>query len=109
MSSTTVTITLPTTRTDGSPLALTDIATVTLSKASGSSPAAVVDTVQGPFTAPTVTYTDSSPDFGATDTYSATVTDAEGNVSAPGTASVVIPPSQLAAPSAPTVAAVFNP
>lgn len=109
MSSTLVTITLPTTRTDGSALALTDIATVTLSKAIGSAAAAVVDTVSAPFAAPTVTYTDSSPDFGQTDNYSATVTDIEGNVSAAGTASVSVPASALAAPSAPTLTAVFTP
>jgi hypothetical protein len=37
------------------------------------------------------------------------VTDIEGNTSAAGTASVAIPPSTLAAPSAPTLTATFNP
>ena len=107
MSSTLVTITLPTTRTDGSALALTEIASVVLSKAVGTAAPAVVQTTPTPTTA-TITYTDSSPDFGQTDNYSAVVTDVEGNVSAAGVASVVVPPSQLAAPSAPAVTAVFT-
>ena len=109
MSSTLVTITLPSTRTDGTALALTEIASLVLSKAVGSAAATVIDTVSAPFTAPSVTYTDSSPDFGNTDNYSATVTDVEGNVSAAGSASVTIPPSALAAPSAPTLTAIFSP
>jgi len=109
MSTTTVTINLPDTRTDGSALALTDIASFTLTKAVGSAAAATLETVQGPFTSATQTFTDSSPDFGQTDNYSCTVTDVEGNTSAAGTVSVVVPPSQLAAPSAPTLTAVFNP
>lgn len=109
MSSTLVTITLPTTRTDGTALALTEIASLVLSKAVGSAAASVVDTVSAPFTAATVAYTDASPDFGQTDNYSATVTDVEGNVSAAGSASVSVPASTLAAPSAPTLTAVFSP
>jgi len=108
MSTVAVTITLPTTRVDGSALALSEIASVVLSKAVGSSAAVVVDNVAGPFTDPTVTYTDANPDFGQVDNYSAVVTDVEGNTSAAGTASVTIPPSQLAAPSAPTLTAVFT-
>ncbi len=108
MSSTLVTINLPTTRTDGSPLALTDIASVVLSKAVGAGVPAVVQTTTAP-TSLTVTYTDASPDFGQTDNYSAIVTDIEGNVSAAGTASVAVPPSVLAAPNAPTLTAVFSP
>jgi hypothetical protein len=102
MSSTLVTITLPTTRTDGSALALTDIASVVLSKNN-----AVVQTTPTPSTA-TIQFTDASPDFGSTDSFSATVTDIEGNVSAAGTVSVAIPPSALAAPSAPSLTAVFT-
>ncbi len=108
MSTTVVTIVLPTTRVDGSALALTEIASVVLTKAAGSNPAAVVDTIASPTTA-SVTYTDSSPDFGQTDNYSATVTDVEGNVSAAGMTSIAIPPSTVAAPSAPTLTAAFNP
>jgi len=106
-SSTLVTITLPTTRTDGTALALTDIASVVLSKSVGTGAATVVDTVTTP-TAATVTFTDTSPDFGQTDNYSAVVTDVEGNTSAAGTASVVVPASALAPPTAPTVTAVFT-
>jgi hypothetical protein len=108
MSSTLVTIVLPTTRTDGTALALSDIASVVLSKAVGAATATVVDTVTAPTTG-TVTFVDTSPDFGQTDNYSAVVTDVEGNTSAAGTASVAVPPSVLAAPSAPTVTATFQP
>ena len=62
MSSTLVTITLPTTRTDGSALALTDIATVILSKSAGTGASAVVQTTNTPSTA-TVQFTDASPEF----------------------------------------------
>jgi hypothetical protein len=105
-----VVVTLPTTRVDGSALAATEIATMTLSKANGAAAAAVVDTVEAPFSSPSVTFVDPSPDFGSTDNYSATVTDVEGNVSAVGLAApVAVPPSVLAAPSPPTVAATFQP
>lgn len=108
MSNTVITINLPTTRTDGSALALTEIASCTLSKAVGSGAAAVLNAFDAPFTDATLSFTDSSPDAGDTDNYSAVVEDIEGNTSAAGTASVVVPPSQLAAPSAPTVSATFN-
>jgi hypothetical protein len=107
MSNVTVTITLPTTRTDGTALSLSEIASVVLSKSAGTGAASVVDTVASP-TSPQVNFTDASPDFGQTDNYSCVVTDVEGNSSAAGTASVAVPPSALAAPSAPTVSAVFN-
>lgn len=106
---TVVTINLPTARTDGSALALTEIASCVLSKANGSAPAVVVDTLNGPFTSATQSFTDTSPDFGDTDNYSATVTDVEGNTSAVGVTSVAVPPSVLAPPNAPTLSAVFNP
>lgn len=108
MSTVTVAITLPSTRVDGSALALTDIASYTVSKSAGSGASAVLATAAGPFSAAAQTYIDTAPDFGQTDNYSVTVTDVEGNVSAAGTASVAIPPSALAAPSAPTVTATFN-
>jgi hypothetical protein len=60
-------------------------------------------------TSPTVSFTDTSPDAGDTDNYSCVVTDTEGNTSAAGTASVTVPPSVLAAPSAPTLTAVYTP
>jgi non-canonical (house-cleaning) NTP pyrophosphatase len=56
-----------------------------------------------------VSFTDTSPDAGDTDNYSCVVTDTEGNTSAAGTASVTVPPSVLAAPSAPTLTAVYPP
>lgn len=108
MSTNTVVITLPTARTDGTALALSEIATVVLSKAAGAGASAVVDTVTSP-TTPTITFTDTAPDLGQTDNYSCTVTDVEGNTSAAGTASVAVPPSQLAPPNAPTLTATFNP
>ena len=60
--STAVVITLPTTRTDGSALALSDIASCVLSKAVGTGTPAVLDTFAGPFTAATLSFTDSAPD-----------------------------------------------
>jgi hypothetical protein len=109
MSSTTINIVLPTARTDGTPLALTEIASITGTKAVGSNPATILVTLTGPFATPTLTITDPSPDLGQTDNYSVTVTDVEGNVSAAGNASVAVPPSALAPPNAPTVTATFNP
>jgi hypothetical protein len=108
VSSNLVTITPPTTRTDGSALALTDIQSIQLSKAVDSGAASVVQTFPAPITGD-VTFTDSTPDMGSTDNYSAIVTDTHGNVSPAGTASVVVPPSQLAPPAAPTLTAVFQP
>lgn len=109
MSSVSVSIVLPSTRTDGSSLALGDIASYAVNKAAGSAPAAVLQNVSGPFTAASQSFTDTSPDAGQTDNYSVTVTDVEGNVSAAGNASVAIPPSQLAPPSAPSVSATYVP
>lgn len=109
MSSVSLVIVLPSNRTDGSALALSDIASFTINKAADSAPAAVLATVSGPFTDASQSFTDSAPDAGQTDNYSVTVTDIEGNVSAAGTSSVAIPPSQLAPPSAPSVTATFNP
>jgi hypothetical protein len=108
MSSNLVTITPPTTRTDNTPLALTDIASITLSKAVDAGPSSQIQVFTAPITGP-VTFTDTSPDMGSTDNYSATVTDTQGNVGPAGTASVQVPPSQLAPPSAPTVTAAFQP
>ena len=109
MSKTTIAIGLPSTRTDGSSLALSDIASCVLSKAVGTGAPAVLNTFNGPFTSASLSFDDTSPDFGETDEYSAVVTDVEGNVSAAGTSSVEVPTSQLAAPSAPSVSATFQP
>jgi len=103
-----VTITAPTTRTDGSVLNLSDIASITLSKAVDAGPPSVVQTFTAPISA-SMTYTDPSPDMGSTDNYSAIATDTQGNVGPAGTASVQVPPSQLAPPAAPTLTAVFQP
>ena len=107
MSNTTVTVTLPTTRTDGKALDLSEIASVVLTKAAGAEVPAVAMTFNAPFSDPTVSFNDTAPDMGQTDNYSATVTDIEGNVSAAASASVTIPPSKLAAPAAPTLTATF--
>ena len=104
-----VTITLPTMRADGTALALTDIASVVLSKSFGANPVAVIDTIDAPFSSATVTFTDTSPDFGEIDPYTAVVTDIEGNSSSPGSVSVTIPASVLAAPGLPVLTAVFTP
>jgi hypothetical protein len=107
MPSTTVVIALPTKRTDGSPLALSDIASVVLSKAVGTGAPTVLQAFTSP-TSETLSFTDLAPDFGETDNYSAIVTDVEGNVSAAGIASVTVPPSQLAPPQAPGVTATYS-
>lgn len=109
MSSVLVTIVLPSNRTDGSALALTDIASYTVAKAVGSAASTVLQTVNGPFSDVSQSFSDTAPDPGQTDNYAVTVTDVEGNVSAAGAGSAVIPPSQLAPPSAPTVTATFVP
>lgn len=109
MSSNSIVITLPSARTDGSSLALSEIASYTISKSAGSGAAAVLQTVNGPFDATTQSFSDSSPDAGETDNYSVVVTDVEGNNSPAGAASVQVPPSQLAPPAAPTVTATFVP
>jgi hypothetical protein len=103
-----VTITPPSTRTDNTALALSDIQSITLSKAVDAGASSVIQTFNAPITGP-LTFTDTSPDMGSTDNYSAIVTDTHGNVSPVGTASVSVPPSQLAPPSAPSLTAVFQP
>ena len=75
----------------------------------GANPVAVIDTIDAPFSSATVTFTDTSPDFGEIDTYTAVVTDIEGNSSSPGSVSVTIPASVLAAPGFPVLTAVFTP
>jgi hypothetical protein len=109
MSSVALTITLPTTRSDGSAAALTDIASVTILRDPGTGPVPLT-TLAGPFTSPTVTYTDASPATGS-DAYSAFCTDmqsppVQGATSAPVSVSIV---AALAPLSAPTVTAVVGP
>lgn len=110
MSTITLAFNLPTARTDGSALALTDIASFTVTPAAGAGAVSPPSTVAGPFTAVAQTFTDSAPDFGQTESYSVVVTDVEGNVSAAATGSVAVPPSALAPPNAPdSLVVTFNP
>lgn len=103
-----ITVTLPTTRVDGSAIALTDIDSVIIFKAVGPAAAAALTTLHGPFTTPTVTFTDSTPDVGQDDNYSADVVDTAGNTSGISNVVDISVPAPLAAPSAPTVAAVLQ-
>lgn len=99
---------LPTTRQDGSPLAGTDIASITFQKASlaGSPPvlgAPVIlktnTAVSGGTLQPTdLTFVDPTPVPG--DTYTSFVTDVQGHIGAASTAFTV--PATLSPPSAPT-------
>jgi hypothetical protein len=104
-----IVVNLPSTRTDGSALALSDIASVTVTKVVSGTETPFTQTVRGPFTSTSVSVSDPNPDFGQTDAYTFTVTDVEGNTSAAGTASDEVPPSVLAAPSAPTGTVTFVP
>lgn len=108
MSSILITVTLPLTRVDGSALAPADLASVTIFKAVGPAPAAVLTTINSPAT-DIVTFTDNAPDAGQDDTYTATVTDTKGNTSAPsGAVTVSVPVAVLAVPSAPSLTAVLQ-
>jgi hypothetical protein len=105
----TITLTLPTTRNDGTALSLGEIASATLLRDSGSGPSPLGSPSIGPFSGPTVTITDASPATG-TDTYSFFVTDTagtQGDTSAPASVTVegVTP---LAPPAAGTLTAVSN-
>lgn len=104
----TVTITLPRTRTDGSALPLSQIASVVLSKAVGAGPLGIVQTTMAP-ASEVITYLDDSPDFGSTDNYVAVVTDVQGNNSVAGSASISVPAQPVAPPSGPSVSVVFVP
>lgn len=107
---------LPTTRQDGTPLAVTDIASITYQKTSlvGSPP------VQGPQVAlqtntasgtpaqlqPTdLTFTDATAAPG--DSYTAFVTDVQGHIGAPSSPALVAPALQ-SPPAAPTLSATFS-
>ena len=110
MSTITLAFNLPTARTDGTALALSEIASYTVTPAASGGTVSAPSTVSGPFIAVAQTFTDNAPDFGQTESYSVVVTDVEGNVSAAATGSVVVPPTQLAAPNAPdSLVVTFNP
>ena len=106
MTTATITDVLPTTRLDGSPLAETDIASITFQKASlAGSPPVLGDPVvlqtntanAGGLTPDQLTFVDTNPLPG--DSYTSFVTDVQGHIGAASTAFVV--PAQQAAPSAP--------
>lgn len=110
MSNVTLTFTLPSTRTDNSALALSDIASFTVTPSASGGSVAPPSTVPGPFTAADQSFVDSAPDMGNTVSYAVVVTDSQGNASAAGTVSIVVPPTTLAPPSPVTnLVATFNP
>ena len=108
--------TIPTTRSDGSALAATDIASITFQKTSltGTPPVpgpevvlATNSAAAGAGLAPTqITFTDTSSLVG--DSYTCFVTDTAGNQSALSNAVVNSSTPPLAAPSAPSLAATFQ-
>ena len=104
-----LTLTLPTTRTDGTALALTEIQSATILRDPGSGPT-TLQVMPGPFSGATATFADVSPATG-TDVYSFFVTDTAGTVgltSLPVTVTVVgVTP--LAPPSAGTLTAIAVP
>src|SRR5215467_8965986 len=88
MPNNTLTFNLPTARTDGSALALTDIQSYSVTKQVDANPAQPPVVTSGPFSAVAQSFVDPSPDFGSTDSYSIVVTDIEGNTSAAVSGSV---------------------
>jgi hypothetical protein len=110
MSNVTLSFSLPSTRTDNSALALTEIASFTVTPSASGGTVSAPSTVAGPFTTPAQTFVDNAPDMGNTVSYAVVVTDTQGNASAAASASVVVPPTTLAAPSPVTgLTATFNP
>jgi hypothetical protein len=104
-----LTLTLPTTRVDGTALALTQIQSATILRDPGTGPV-ILTTLAGPFSGATALFTDVSPATGS-DIYSFYVTDTAGTVgvtSLPVTVTVVGTPV-LAQPSAGTLTAVAVP
>lgn len=104
----TITLTLPTTRVDGTALSLSEIASATVLRDSGSGPAPL-STTNGPFSSGTVVLNDPAPATGS-DIYSFFVTDTAGTIgatSAPVTITVTGTPV-LAQPSAGTLTAVAS-
>jgi hypothetical protein len=107
MTQATITDVLPTTRQDGSPLAVADIGSITFQKASlaGSPPVlgapvtlATNLAATGGLTPAQLTFVDTNALPG--DSYTSFVTDAQGHIGAPSTAFVV--PATASPPSAPT-------
>ena len=103
MSTATITIALPTQRTDGTALTPDQIASIAIFDSASATPATPIATLQGAATA----YTTSQLAPGA-HTFTAEVTDSSGNVSAMSNAATVTVPTPLAAPNPPTITAVLN-
>lgn len=109
----TLTITLPTTRVDGTAAPLSQIGSVTILRDSGSGPVPLGSIINGPFSGPTVTSNDAAPATG-TDTYSFFATDTagvQGVTSAPVSVTVAgAPPlAQLSAGSMTAVSSASAP
>jgi hypothetical protein len=118
VSSTAITITLPSARKDGGNLPLANIQTVTVTKQVGTpSPQAVggpptftapapFAVLNAPFSSYTLQLNDPAPDLGLVDQYNVTVTDTVGNTSPVGFVQVLL---GLAVPNPPSVQAAFSP
>jgi hypothetical protein len=92
-----LTITLPTTRIDGTAAPLTQIQSVSILRDSGTGAVPLGSVIVGPFSGPTVSATDASPATG-TDTYSFFATDTAG------LAGVTSPPVSVTVAGAPPLA-----
>lgn len=104
MTTATITITPPTTRVDGTPLALTDIDHIDIFDAASATPAVAIGTVKGPGT----TFTTGTLAVGGHG-FTAVVTDTTGHVSAASNVATVTVPATLANPSPATITATLNP
>lgn len=104
-----LTITLPTTRIDGTAAPLSQIQSVTVLRDSGSGPVALGSVIAGPFSSATVSASDASPATG-TDTYSFFATDTAGlaGVTSPPVSVTVAGQAPLAQLSAGTMTAVSS-
>jgi hypothetical protein len=104
-----LTITLPTTRIDGTAAPLSQIQSVTVLRDSGSGPVALGSVIAGPFSGATVSASDASPATG-TDTYSFFATDTAGlaGVTSPPVSVTVAGAQPLAQLSAGTMTAVSS-
>jgi hypothetical protein len=104
MATATITITLPTARTDGSALAPGDIASISVfDSASPGTAIGVVDTPSSITLFATKTLAVGDHNF------TATVTDTTGHVSAPSNIASVTVPATLANPNPPIITATLNP
>ena len=98
-----VSLTLPTARTDGSALAATDIAHLSVYRASNGGSAVLLGTVLP--TASPLVYVDTAVPVG-TYVYTATATDVQGDTSAASAADTLTVVAKPAAPDAPVIAGI---